>query len=214
MIIDLAGDASSSSCSSGRLPPSTSATGGYLLQDPALQQPEGQSLNDFLQQVIAGVTGIRGDMVRPRWQPEPPNLPDFGSNWFAFGITRRKKDTFAYERHLGDENGTSEIIRNEELELLISFYGNDADFNASAFSEGIQIEQNREALQEAGIGVIETGDITPLPVMVKERWWYRVDMPWGLRRQIRRKYPILNILTAGIILYTDVGITETINVSQ
>lgn len=177
----------------------TSATGGYLTPNPApAPQPLfGVDLNRFIQAVLVGVSGLEGRLVRPRWQVEPANMPDLEVDWMAFGITRVTRDAYAYEDHVDDpDGGYDRFIRHETIELLLSFYGPDGNGYASLVGDGLQIAQNREALTAAGMAVVETGDLTTVPTLVKERWQQRVDMTLTLRRQVRRHYPILNFLSA------------------
>jgi len=138
--------------------------------------------------------------VRPRWQPEPPDLPDFGTTWAAIGEVSRVPETYAADFHFCENdtrgNGYDLLVRNEEIELLISFYGPLAGTYAGLLRDGIQISQNREKMLLAGFGLVSTGDPVTVPELIKERWWYRVDQPFIVRRQIQRKYDVLNLLSA------------------
>jgi hypothetical protein len=51
---------------------------------------DGDDLEDYIQQFVAGVAGMDGTLVRPRWQPEPSNIPDFDVTWCATGITHKR----------------------------------------------------------------------------------------------------------------------------
>jgi hypothetical protein len=195
----------------------TSATGGYLAPANSPAPLEDAALVAFLQQIFVGLTGLSGNMVRPRWQKTPPNQPEAGVAWMAFGIVNRPADTFAYEIHdpsLGSGNGADIMERNEELEILCSFYGDTADTIAALTRDGLQIGQNREALQLAGMALIECGNIKAAPNIVNAQWYNRADMVVRIRRAVVRVYPILQLLTAGVVLETDNGITENINVTQ
>lgn len=175
----------------------TSATGGYLfpLPPPAPAPIEGQSFNRFLNEVVVGISGLPGSFVRPRWQPEPANVPNLNEDWLSFGIQSKRADTYAVELHDGSGDGSDEIQRHETVEVLLSFYGPNADANLEIFREGLQVAQNREVFQLNAMGQTETGDAITIPALVKERWYYRVDMTWIFRRQIRRIYPVLNLLS-------------------
>jgi hypothetical protein len=54
-----------------------SRTAGYLgpKGSPDPVPLEGDAWEDFCQQVVAGVTGLPGNRVFPRWQLEEPNHP-------------------------------------------------------------------------------------------------------------------------------------------
>jgi hypothetical protein len=64
---------------------------------------EGQKLQDFLQQWVAGVAGLDSTLVRPRWQRVPPNIPDFDTPcWAAVGLQRaRPIGVYAWVGHNG-----------------------------------------------------------------------------------------------------------------
>jgi hypothetical protein len=202
--------------------PNTSATGGYLLPAQSPAPLEGQALLRFLQQIIVGVTGMDGDMVRPYWQTEPPVIPNQGEAWIAFKITKRPSDEFPFIGRLPwvTENANDHMQRHEEIEILTTFYdtggstGDDnsgglADYYAALFRDGMMVPQNREPLLLAGMGLVRTGTPVAVPSLVKTRWQYRVDLDWVIRRQIDRDYPVQTLVAANGTIYTDTGFSET-----
>lgn len=194
----------------------TSATGGYLVPAASPAPLEGQSLNRFLQQFVVGITGLDPTLVRPRWQPEPPNMPAVDATWVAIGITSRRADTFAAIVRDPTGDGADTVQRHEEFDLLCSFYGPAADDTASMLREGLSVAQNREPLGLADMGLVSVSDTMAAPALINDRWQYRLDMTVTIRRQIRRTYPVLSILTAGITVTIDSTppATSLINVSQ
>ena len=174
----------------------TSASGGYLLPAPSPAPLEDAALDAFLQQIVAGVTGMPGAMVRPRWQPESPNLPDFGTDWAAVGVTDQDPDTYAYIQHEPTGDGSDTLERQETITMLTSFYGPHAGGNVSLLQDGLQMGQNREVLFLNGFVLQETGRATKAPVMIKDKWTHRVDVQIIFRRQINRVYQVFNILSA------------------
>lgn len=195
----------------------TSNQAGYLTA-VAPAPLEGVALQNFLQEVMVGITGIDGTLIRPRWQAEPPDIPAAGTVWCSFGITSRIKDTFAYTKHApgNADVGTDVLQRQEELHIMASFYDlgsqGQADLYAELLADGFQIAQNREVLQSQGFAFVSSGELTPMPVLLKERWQYRVDVELVIRRQIDRTYNVLNLESAQIQIDTDVGITISIDV--
>lgn len=177
----------------------TSATGGNLVPQTGSPAPlQGDALFDFFQAWIVSLTGMQGQYVRPRWQPEPPNIPLDGIDWAAFGITNRHPQTFAAEIHYpaaGINPGYDEIRNHEELTILVSFYGVNADNNASLLREGMSVAQNREILSQNNMGLVGWGDTLAVPEMIKEKWLYRVDFEFVVRRQIVRDYAVLDIIS-------------------
>lgn len=198
--------------------PNTSATGGYLLPDADGPQPlEGDALVDFLQSVVVGCTGLDGRWVRPRWQPEPPNLPPADQSWCAIGIVERSSDTYAYVEHDGAGDGSDKLQRQQEIAMLCSFYGPDADSYIELLRDGLQIAQNREALQLAGMALKSTGEAVIAPSLVKMLWQYRVDVRVVFVRQINRRYPVRNLLSEQGTIHAAEGSTAydaSINVEQ
>jgi hypothetical protein len=183
-----------------------SSSGGYLLPGPAPAPLEGSDLLDFIQAWIVGITGIDPTMARPRWQSEPPDIPDSGVAWMSFGITARPSDTYPYVAH-GPTGDT--LQRHETLEVLCSFYDTGitglADMYSGLLRDGSAIAQNREALGRAGFALVGVGEIDAVPVIIKSLWEYRVDLAVTLRRQIDRLYPIDDVLSSTAVLRTDDG---------
>lgn len=182
---------------------------GYLL--PSSGPLEGQALLRFIQQWVVGITGLDGTLVRPRWQPEPPNIPTAGEAWAAVGIALRPADSYAYASSRPD--GSWLVQRHELLHVLASFYdlgyGGLADEYASRLREGAQVPQNLEPLLAAQMGLGWTGDLTAVPSLLKKRWLYRVDLPVVIRRCIERIYPVLSLASAeGTLRVTDAPVKK------
>ena len=171
----------------------TSATGGYLSPANTPSPLQGQALLDFFQAWFVGITGLPGTNVRPRWQPEPGNIPPVSADWIAFGIARRESDVFTAEVHNSSGLGYNETRRHEVLNFLISIYGPNADATAETLREGMQVVQNQEVLNLANMGLIESGDLVTSPELVKDKWYYRVDFTIKVRRQIVLQFAIENI---------------------
>lgn len=187
----------------------TSATGGFLL--PTSSPLEGQALNRFLQQWISGVSGLPGDLVRVTRQTEPPNVPSAGNVWAAFTVGVQESDEFPFVGYTpAVAGGAYTQIRHEQIEMLGSFYdlGSNglADHYARQFRDGALIAQNREYLTNAGFGLVRCGRATPAPSLLSQRWQYRVDVEFALRRQITKTYDVETLESATGDIYTDVGL--------
>lgn len=162
---------------------------------------EGADLEDVLHDVIAGITALDPTLVRPRWQPEPPDIPAEATAWCAFGFQEHSTSEFPQVTHNGADGGSDTLQQHETLEVRASFYdlgaGGEADAYAAKLRDGLYIAQNREAMfDQAGIMLIATGSVQPAPVLFKERWLYRADFTFTIRRQIDRTYGVPNINSA------------------
>ena len=176
----------------------TSATGGYIL--PAPPGSVGNlSLQDFIQTVLVGVSALPGEMVRAKWQLNPPKQPDICVDWLSFGITEDDSDTFAYDTIQPDNSYI--LQRMEALTVQCTFAGPNALEYAKLVRDNFQIGPNREALQSVGMDFVSTSRITRVPDLVNERWRDRWEMSVYLRREILRTYPVLYFVSAAGTLY-------------
>jgi len=163
----------------------TSATGGTL----TTTLPNEVALRRFLQGLIAGITGLPGTMVRPRWQRNPVRMPGFTENWCAFTIGTRTPDANAFHEQTDDL--TAKVVRHEALTLPCSFYGPDGASYAELLRDGLELGQNREVLLIAAMGFVECGPLLHLPELHNEEWYDRYDMEVFINREIGKQYDIL-----------------------
>lgn len=180
----------------------TSATGGPLLPTAGGPAPlEGQALNRFLQTWVAGICGLDGSLVRPRWQPEPGDIPASGA-WAAVGVSTRGQRGFPMIRHVSNEDALGhDVFYNQEwLRVLCSFYdlgsAGQADALACQMRDGLSVPQNGELLMLNNFAIAEVGELLAVPELLKARWYYRVDLSVTLNRAISRIYPIENLIEA------------------
>jgi hypothetical protein len=144
---------------------------------------EGDDLDDVLQAMIVGITGLEADLVRPRWQPVVPKQPEPGTDWCSIGVVSSTPDANAYVQHLSgisiSQPAGDLSQRHEDLEVLVSFYGP----NAKA------------------------------PEFINQQWIRRWDSAISFRRMVARAYLVNNILSAEIDLKDDTGhIDRVVNV--
>ncbi len=192
----------------------TSATGGYLPPTDTVKYDD--ALDNVFHGCIHGITAIDKKLIRPRWQPEPPNQPDFTANWVAFGVMTLDADRFAYARHdpaASGGLGATDIERDERLKLLLSFYGPAASGYQARFSLGLQISQNRDALSAEGIKLVEVQEAFTLPALFKEKWVKRIDCAVIFRRRVARSYAIQNVDSADLTIDNEHYITP-INITN
>lgn len=183
----------------------TSAERGYLA--PTDTGLDDSTLEDFLHDLFEGLTALPGNLIRPRWQVEPPQLPEIGVNWMAFGITEQITENIASEVFRDDLEMI--VARGQELNIQISCYGPNAENTISLIREGIQLEQNREILRLNNIGFIETTKVINTSLEINKRWSKRKDFTLRLRRIVQRTYPVHSIIEVPVSINTENYIINT-----
>lgn len=187
----------------------SSTEAGYLL--PSDEPIRADPLDDALHDCIMGIVGaIPGQLIRPRWQVEPPAQPDFDVDWVAFGVVRTIRDTFAHAQHEPAGAGADVMSRDELLFVLLSFYGPNSAQYAERFSMGVQVTQNREPLRQIATSFVEVQEAITLPALLKQKWVRRVDITAVLRRRVAFTYPIANVESAGVDLDNEHYVTPII----
>ncbi len=123
----------------------------------------------------------------------------------------RRADTFPFIGHSGEGNGYDQLIRNEELDLVASFYdlGTNglADYYAELMRDGAIIAQNRAYLQAQNFDVGFRWRFDHRPGPAEDRDGNTVSICRSqVRRQVSRQYPVLNIESIDGTLLSDTGI--------
>lgn len=164
--------------------------------------PADQAIEDALNPTIAGITNLDGNQhVRPRLSKDPPTIPDRSVNWVAFGISDVSSDTCAATVMSGDT--TALVIRNQVIEVLLSWYGPSAGDLAEVFRDGLQIGQNRALLRANSLGFVSISSARKVPELLKQQFVPRYDQTLILNRRTERQFSILSLQGFGIQLDTD-----------
>jgi hypothetical protein len=171
-----------------------SASGGYLVQGTKPVLPQGLNLTQFIQTVLAGISGVDGALIRPKWQPDPPKQPENNVDWIAFAYVSSTPNANSYIAMRPDGSTISQ--RHERLEVQCAFYGPNNYEIATGLRDGFQVQQNLAALKSAHMGFTEVGPANRIPDLVNERWIDKIEMSVYLQREIQRVYPILSFLSA------------------
>lgn len=234
----------------------TSATGGYLVaplpipigagQGGAGQggfggdtAPEyGDELDAIFQRFLVGLTGLPGNMVRPRWQTVVPIQPEPTVNWCGVGVINITKDAYPVilevptsANDIGAGQGGAGIggfgigsttndgyigmyIRHEAIEVLASFYGPQAQSYAAIAEDGMYVGQNNDMLKPFNMALTRGEPIRSVPDLVSQQWVKRYDLAFTVKRKVIRTQQILDILSAEIDIIADCPpiITEVVQV--
>ena len=177
-----------------------SSTGGYL---PPISLPpvSDLELDTLIQGLIAGITGLPGDLVLPRWQDQPedeggarPRIPDRATTWCAVGVTVTDSDDRPALNHSGEGDGSTTLRRFDTLDVLATFYGPKNDAYARLVRDGFYISQNREEMYRNGLGFIGCDPIRRIPEIKGMGTRRRSDLSFRLIHRVERTFAILNVL--------------------
>jgi hypothetical protein len=182
----------------------TSATGGYLT--PTNVALDNNALKRFIHGVLVGVTGLDNTLVRPAYQPNQPVIPDLTVDWCAFAIVNRRPAAMPWT---AQGNSNAELSTNELFDVFVNFYGPNCMGYAAILRDGLQIPQNSDQLNAAGIAVIGVQDVLYVPELINDRWFERADITINLNRNLSRTYDILTLLgIEGTLYFDDVATAE------
>jgi hypothetical protein len=192
----------------------SSASGGFLTQTNTALTNE--ALHDAIQETLAGISGIDGTLVRPRWQPgfppgQGPNQPAPDVQWIAFGITGRDAADYPAMRH--HNGGPSTLTRWSIFTVLVSCYGPDADGIAERLRDGLYVNQNWEALSAVGVKLLEAQSATAVPDLVNTGYIDHCDLPLRFAQAVDRDYNILDIASSDGVISSDTGSSTPFNVN-
>jgi hypothetical protein len=180
------------------VPDSTQA--GFL--GPVTDTLEGIAWENFLQELVAGITGLDPALVRPRWQPVPPTTPNVSVDWVGCGITATEADWQPYMEHR--DEGIDILRRHENVTYSCSFYGPHSADLAAILRDGILVEQNRAVLRVNAVGLTEVTEVRRATELFREQFRDRHDLNILLKREVRRTYNVRNLSRAiGTITATD-----------
>ncbi len=190
-----------------------STQAGFLVPTATSPPLEDAALDAVFQQMVVGLTGLPGNLVRPRWQPTVPQQPEPSVSWCAIGVTLSDPDVNPEMWHNSAGDGSDTLLRNEVLTVLLSFYGPNAGANAAQARDGIFVSQNQAFLTSYSMGLLEVGKKRAVPELVNQQWVRRFDLDMTVKREIVRTYNVLNILSVEGTVDADTY-TQPFSVSQ
>lgn len=170
---------------------------------------EDDDLDNALQSMVVGITGIEADLVRPRWQDDLPKQPEPDTDWCSIGVVDSQPDANPYIEHLFGNDITAPAgdisIRHEQLDVLVSMYGPHAKANLGILRDGLGIPQNLELAKSVGLYFVAMEGARIAPDFIAQQWIRRWDTQLTFRRMVTRVYGVNNILSAEIDLSDDSG---------
>ena len=182
----------------------TSEVAGFLTE-VATVVPD-RDLADAITGSIVGCTKLNPTLVRPRWQPLPPNQPAADVDWCSVGVIRHEPMDYPYE--IIDPNGNGgkgELVVTDyiNLDVLVSFYGPNAERGAGLLRRGLLMGQNRFLLYNIATKVTEIGQIQVVPDQVNLQIIDHIDLSIRLVREIKTRFNVDYLLSAEVHVHTD-----------
>jgi hypothetical protein len=169
---------------------------GALLPTSA-PPPDDATWDAIIQTFTKQVTGLPGNLVRPRWQPIAPRMPEPNVNWVAVGYINENVDPNPAIVHQNINGVQSDVlIRHERITARASFYGPNAQQYAKLFRDQLYFPQNIAILSQYNAGMTTMGDISTVPELRNQQWVKRYDFTFTLSRQIIRQYLTYDLLYA------------------
>jgi hypothetical protein len=196
--------------------PNNSANPGYLT--PVTPLPlDGAAFDQFLQSVVAGISGLPGTNVIPRWQPEPPAQPARNVDWASVGVSRTIRQGFGYALFDPQGSGGNGSLTQTTWvlqEVACSFYGPNCVSYAELFKDGLNVGQNRDALTTQQVSVQDVGEPNRLPELTAMGWVDRADLTFTVNRAKDRTYAIFSIVSSTGTITTDTGILSSFDTTE
>lgn len=180
-----------------------SSVAGFLTPTSAAPQND-LSLDDILQLIVVGLSGLPGANVRsPSWPITPKEPADVATNWAAVGVTSISSLPFPIIEHDGTSQGSDQLTTHETIAALLSFYGPRGQEYASIARDGIYLQQNHGMLAQYEMALVGVGPIRCIPELINQQYRRRYDFTLTLRRKVTRVYEIRNFASAEVQLTTD-----------
>lgn len=156
-------------------------------------------LADALQRMVAGITALPGAMVRPRFQVDPPDMPENDRDWCAISLTDVEppaaRPELIHDPAADGGQGRTTMRGYESMSVMASFYGPNAMRYATRLRDGLQMEQNRDEIQADGsLNLLWVGSIRNVSDRQNTTFRNRFDLAIRLRHRFERVYNVRNIV--------------------
>jgi hypothetical protein len=167
----------------------------YTIVSPT--QPYDDALADVLSAVVVGLTGLDPNLVRPRWQPQPPTQPSATTDWCAIGVTTHTGTDFP--QWTQDTDLTATLHRLEMLDVLATFYGPHSSTYAQTLRDGLYMWSNHWQLEQSGLKLHGTDPIAHMGEEVNAQEIQRSDLPISLTRIVDSAIASPTVLEAVVV---------------
>lgn len=170
---------------------------------------EDDALDAVLQAMVVGITGLSGDLVRPRWQVVSPKQPESTINWCSIGVLTSTPDDNPVVQHLSGPSVNDQagdlLQEHEELEVIVSFMGPLCKTYLGIFRSGVRLATNIQNLKSVGLYFKDIDEGRAAHELINQNWIRRWDSMLTLKRMVARVYGVPNVVDANIHLFDDSG---------
>lgn len=171
---------------------------------------EDAALDADLAAIVVGICGFSDpNLVRPRWQPNPPNEPAADVDWCAIGVLSEETSTTADFVHVGTGDGHDNFARQEKISVVATFYGPNAKGNAKTLRDGVVVPQNRDMMKRVGLNMFDSSGPITTADLINTTWRRRADLSLRFVRMVNRVYNVENIVSGSGTIRTDIGADAT-----
>lgn len=170
--------------------------------------PYDADLDEIFQWYVQNITGLTGNLVRPRWQAQPPRMPPASATWCAVGVINVEQIGFPQIDHQGNDvtdpgNGNDILVTQERLEVVASFYGPSSQQYCTLFRDGCYMPQNNDQLKPYGMALASVDSIRSIPTLRNTQWLKRYDLRFFINRITQRTYQVRNLASASFNINKD-----------
>lgn len=170
--------------------------------------PYDADLDEIFQWYVQNITGLPGNLVRPRWQAQPPRQPTASTTWCAVGVINVYQIGFPQIDHQGTDvtnpdDGTDTMTMLERVEIVASFYGPSSQQYCATLRDGCYVAQNNDQLKPYGMALASVDSIRSIPTLRNTQWLKRYDLRFFVNRLTQRTYQIRNLASAPVNINKD-----------
>jgi hypothetical protein len=152
--------------------------------------PDDFNIYHLVHDYIVGLTGLDNTLVRPMYQPNPPTIPPFGTDWIGFHIKVTDTNGSSYQ---GYKNDVLMLQRDLVFEVTLAIYGNNAIATSSQILAGMELTQNIEIFRPYNIAFGTKGKLMRVPELHNQRWLERYNLDFTLNYIAVNKTNIMSI---------------------
>lgn len=143
---------------------------------------------------IVGLTGLDNTLVRPMYQPNPPTIPAFGTDWIGVDIKTIDMNGSSYQTLNKDDILT--LRRDVTFDVSLAVYGTNALKIATLIRSGMELTYNTEIFRQYNIAFGSHGKVIRAPELHNQRWLERYNLGFTLNYVAVNNTSIMSITEA------------------